>query len=183
VETVLKTWGRIDILVNNAGGGIGPKGLIETRDDEWDAVVNLNLKSQFLCCREVAAPMRRQAWGRIVNIASNAGRYRSNTGFGGLAYSAAKGESSSSPAASCPSAGGGSSKPSPSSFERGCSRRRRWGGSRAPRRSRALPSSSPPRTPATSPVRPSSRMVAGARRERSPQRAPVTSSVARRARA
>jgi len=99
VETVLKTWGRIDILVNNAGGGIGPKGLIETRDDEWDAVVNLNLKSQFLCCREVAAPMRRQAWGRIVNIASNAGRYRSNTGFGGLAYSAAKGESSSSPGA------------------------------------------------------------------------------------
>ena len=35
--------------------------------------------------------MRRQEWGRIINIASNAGRYRSNTGFGGLAYSAAKG--------------------------------------------------------------------------------------------
>ena len=53
--------------------------------------MNLNLKGQFLCCRQVAAPMRRQAWGRIINIASNAGRYRSNTGFGGLAYSAAKG--------------------------------------------------------------------------------------------
>ena len=91
VETVLKTWGRVDILVNNAGGGIGPKGLTETRDEEWDAVVNLNLKGQFLCCREVAAPMRSQKWGRIINIASNAGRYRSNTGFGGLAYSAAKG--------------------------------------------------------------------------------------------
>jgi NAD(P)-dependent dehydrogenase (short-subunit alcohol dehydrogenase family) len=91
VEEVVKTWGRVDILVNNAGGGIGPKGLTETRHDEWDAVVNLNLKGQFLCCREVAAPMRRQAWGRIINIASNAGRYRSNTGFGGLAYSAAKG--------------------------------------------------------------------------------------------
>jgi len=91
VEEVLKAWGRIDILVNNAGGGIGPKGLTETLDEEWDAVVSLNLKGQFLCCREVAGPMRRQQWGRIVNIASNAGRYRSNTGFGGLAYSAAKG--------------------------------------------------------------------------------------------
>jgi 3-oxoacyl-[acyl-carrier protein] reductase len=91
VEEVLKTWGRVDILVNNAGGGVGPKGLSETLDADWDAVVDLNLKSQFLCCRAVAAPMRRQEWGRIINIASNAGRYRSNTGFGGLAYSAAKG--------------------------------------------------------------------------------------------
>ena len=91
VEEVLKMWGRVDILVNNAGGGVGPKGLSETLDADWDAVVDLNLKSQFLCCRAVAAPMRRQAWGRIINIASNAGRYRSNTGFGGLAYSAAKG--------------------------------------------------------------------------------------------
>jgi 3-oxoacyl-[acyl-carrier protein] reductase len=91
VEEVLKTWGRVDILVNNAGGGVGPKGLSETLDADWDAVVDLNLKSQFLCCRAVAAPMRRQAWGRIINIASNAGRHRSNTGFGGLAYSAAKG--------------------------------------------------------------------------------------------
>ena len=82
--------GRVDILVNNAGGGTGPKGL-ETSDAEWDAAVGFNLKSQFLCCRAVAAPMQRQGWGRIINIASNAGRYRSNTGFGGLAYSAAKG--------------------------------------------------------------------------------------------
>ena len=91
VEEVVTAWGRVDILVNNAGGGIGPKGLEETLDAEWDAVVDFNLKSQFLCCRAVAAPMRRQAWGRIINIASNAGRHRSNPGFGGLAYSAAKG--------------------------------------------------------------------------------------------
>lgn len=90
VEEVVREWGRVDIMVNNAGGGmIGPKGLA-TLDAEWDAVVDLNLKSQFLCCRAVAAPMRRQRWGRIINVASNAGRYRSNTGFGGLAYSAAK---------------------------------------------------------------------------------------------
>jgi len=90
-EAVLAAWGRIDVLVNNAGGGIGPRGLMDTRDQEWDAVVDLNLKGQFLCCRAVAPAMRRQGRGRIVNIASNAGRFRSNTGFGGLAYSAAKG--------------------------------------------------------------------------------------------
>jgi 3-oxoacyl-[acyl-carrier protein] reductase len=90
VDDVVAAWGRVDIVVNNAGGGIGPKGLA-TSDAEWDAVVDLNLKSQFLGCRAVAGPMRRQGWGRIINIASNAGRYRSNTGFGGLAYSAAKG--------------------------------------------------------------------------------------------
>jgi len=91
VDEVLARWQRVDILVNNAGGGIGPKGLAETLDAEWDAVVDLNLKSQFLCCRAVAAPMRRQGWGRIINVASNAGRFRSNTGFGGLAYSAPTG--------------------------------------------------------------------------------------------
>jgi 3-oxoacyl-[acyl-carrier protein] reductase len=91
VGDVVQVWGRVDIMVNNAGGGIGPKGLEATLEAEWDAVVDLNLKSQFLCCRAVAAPMRRQGGGRIINIASNAGRYRSNTGFGGLAYSAAKG--------------------------------------------------------------------------------------------
>ena len=91
VDDVVSAWDRVDILVNNAGGGmIGPKGLV-TSDAEWDAVVDVNLKSQFLCCRAVAGPMRRQGRGRIVNVASNAGRYRSNTGFGGLAYSAAKG--------------------------------------------------------------------------------------------
>jgi len=73
VEGVVRAWGRADILVNNAGGGTGPSGL-EVPDAEWDAVVDLNLKSQFLCCRAVAAPMRRQGWGRIINIASNAGR-------------------------------------------------------------------------------------------------------------
>ncbi len=73
VEGVVRAWGRADILVNNAGGGTGPSGL-EVPDAEWDAVVDLNLKSQFLCCRAVVAPMRRQGWGRIINIASNAGR-------------------------------------------------------------------------------------------------------------
>jgi NAD(P)-dependent dehydrogenase (short-subunit alcohol dehydrogenase family) len=90
VGAVTGAWGRIDVLVNNAGGGTRELGL-DVSDEEWDRVVDLNLKSQFLCCRQVSAVMRRQGRGRIVNIASNAGRYRSNTGFAGTPYSAAKG--------------------------------------------------------------------------------------------
>jgi 3-oxoacyl-[acyl-carrier protein] reductase len=89
VEVVVETWGRVDILVNNAGGGGSARGL-EITDEEWDTVVALNLKSQFLCCRAVAPHMERQSRGRIINIASNAGKYRSNTGIGGIHYSAAK---------------------------------------------------------------------------------------------
>ena len=73
------------------------EGLTETRDDEWDAVVNLNPKGQFLCCREVAAPMRRQAWGASSIIASNAGRYRKQYGLRRPRVQRGEGESSSSP--------------------------------------------------------------------------------------
>ena len=90
VGAVTGAWGRLDVLVNNAGGGTRELGL-DVGEAEWDRVVDLNLKSQFLCCREAGAVMRRQGRGRIVNIASNAGRYRSNTGFAGTPYSAAKG--------------------------------------------------------------------------------------------
>jgi NAD(P)-dependent dehydrogenase (short-subunit alcohol dehydrogenase family) len=88
-KLVAEMWGRIDILVNNAGGG-GSAGGLGVPDEQWDAIVALNLKSQFLCCRAVAPYMEGQRYGRIVNMASNAGRYRSNTGIGGIPYAAAK---------------------------------------------------------------------------------------------
>jgi NAD(P)-dependent dehydrogenase (short-subunit alcohol dehydrogenase family) len=91
VEKAVGTFGRVDILVNNAGGGGGVNGLMVS-DEDWDRIITLNLKSQFLCCRAVVPQMERQGYGRIVNISSNAGKYRSNVGtVGGIAYAAAKG--------------------------------------------------------------------------------------------
>jgi NAD(P)-dependent dehydrogenase (short-subunit alcohol dehydrogenase family) len=72
VATVLEALGRLDILVNNAGINIrGP--IEELRDDDWDMVVDTNLKGPWLCCRAVSATMRRQKWGRVVNVSSMLG--------------------------------------------------------------------------------------------------------------
>lgn len=90
VDAAAKRWGRVDILVNNVGGAIGGEGL-DVSEADWDATIALCLKSQFLCCRAVAPGMRERRRGRIINIASNAGKYRSNTGVSSIAYSAAKG--------------------------------------------------------------------------------------------
>lgn len=68
----LKQYGKIDILVNNAG--ITRDGLIvRMKDEDWDAVLAVNLKSAFLCCREVARPMMKARSGKIINIASVVG--------------------------------------------------------------------------------------------------------------
>jgi len=90
VEAVRSEWNRIDILVNNVGGAIGALGL-DVSEDDWEATIALTLKSHYLGCQTVAGTMRAQKNGRIINIASNAGKYRSNTGMGSFAYSAAKG--------------------------------------------------------------------------------------------
>jgi NAD(P)-dependent dehydrogenase (short-subunit alcohol dehydrogenase family) len=90
VAQVMAKWNRLDILVNNIGGRIGGAGLDATKD-EWDATLSLCLTSDFLWCRAAAPFFIANGWGRIVNIASNAGRYRSNTGTSGISYSAAKG--------------------------------------------------------------------------------------------
>jgi 3-oxoacyl-[acyl-carrier protein] reductase len=68
----LEKFGCIDILVNNAG--ITRDGLIvRMKDADWDSVLNINLKSAFLCCREAARPMMKARGGKIVNIASVVG--------------------------------------------------------------------------------------------------------------
>src|SRR5205085_2971842 len=67
VARVLNTFGRIDILANNAG--INIRGPIEfLQESEWDPVLDTNLKGPWLCCREVAEPMKRQKRGRVINV-------------------------------------------------------------------------------------------------------------------
>jgi len=68
-EQALNAFGRVDILVNNAG--ITRDNLIlRMSEEDFDAVLNANLKGAFLCCKEAARRMVRQRWGRIVNLSS-----------------------------------------------------------------------------------------------------------------
>ena len=68
----IATMGRLDILVNNAG--INIRGPIEQLDEgDWDAVIDTNLKGPWLCCRAVAATMKAQKWGRVINVSSMLG--------------------------------------------------------------------------------------------------------------
>ncbi len=67
-------FGRIDILVNNAG--INRRGWFEeATDEDWDRIMEVNLKGPFICSQEVFPYMKRQQSGRIINISSVAGQY------------------------------------------------------------------------------------------------------------
>ncbi len=73
VDHVQKGSGRIDILVNNAG--IIRRGTIETvTEEDWDRVIEVNLKGTFNCCKAVVEIMKSQRYGKIVNISSIAGK-------------------------------------------------------------------------------------------------------------
>jgi 3-oxoacyl-[acyl-carrier protein] reductase len=74
VDAVLARWGRVDVLVNNAGGFSAIRRTEDIPDDEWDAVLRLNVTSAFLCTRAVLPVMKRQGSGAIVNLSSIAGR-------------------------------------------------------------------------------------------------------------
>jgi 3-oxoacyl-[acyl-carrier protein] reductase len=88
VRRVVDEWGRLDILVNNAGMGT-PTVPVETiLPEDWDHTVALNLKSAFLAIRAAVPVMKRQQYGRIVNVSSFAGRNFSL--ISGPQYSAAK---------------------------------------------------------------------------------------------
>lgn len=86
VKTVVDNFGGIDILVNNAG--ITRDGLLmRMKDEDWDAVLNTNLKSIFLCTKAVSKLMMKKRSGRIVNMSSVVGV---NGNAGQANYSAAK---------------------------------------------------------------------------------------------
>ncbi|MBF7083575.1 3-oxoacyl-ACP reductase FabG [Desulfallas sp. Bu1-1] len=86
MKQVLDEYGRVDILVNNAG--ITRDNLLpRLREEDWDAVINVNLKGAYNCARAVMRPMLKARWGRIINISSVVGL----TGNAGQAnYAAAK---------------------------------------------------------------------------------------------
>ena len=74
VAKVVGAWGRLDVLVNNAGI-VGPnKPLTEVADDEWGRTLAINLSGVFYCCRAAVPRMLVNDWGRIVTIASIAGK-------------------------------------------------------------------------------------------------------------
>ncbi len=63
--------GSIDVLVNNAGMG-SPKAALDISEEEWDWMMDLNLKGTFFCCQEAGRRMVAQRGGRIINISSQA---------------------------------------------------------------------------------------------------------------
>ena len=83
----LSDLGRIDILVNNAGIAGKNVPTVDYPIEEWERVLRINLTSQFLCCRAVAPHMVKRRYGRIVNIASIAGKEGNPNA---VAYSASK---------------------------------------------------------------------------------------------
>jgi 3-oxoacyl-[acyl-carrier protein] reductase len=83
---IAKRAGRIDCLVNNAGA-VRDMRFLKMTDEDWDLVMDTNLRSQFLCCRAALPGMIERGYGRIVNISSRAWL----GGFGQANYSAAKG--------------------------------------------------------------------------------------------
>lgn len=73
IDAAVEAFGRVDILINNAG--ITRDGLLmRMKDEDWDAVLNVNLKGAFLCTRAVFKVMSKQRYGRIINIASVVGQ-------------------------------------------------------------------------------------------------------------
>jgi 3-oxoacyl-[acyl-carrier protein] reductase len=87
VDSVLKRGGRIDILVNNAGVAGRAAPIAEQTDEDWHQVIAVNLTGVFYTCRAVIPHMRARQYGRIVNIASVAGK-EGNPNM--VAYSASK---------------------------------------------------------------------------------------------
>jgi NAD(P)-dependent dehydrogenase (short-subunit alcohol dehydrogenase family) len=86
IKKTLEGFERIDILVNTVGGFIYAK-IIDTDEETWDSMININLKSAFLCSKAVLTHMIKQNYGKIINISSRPA-LKGSAGVG--AYSASK---------------------------------------------------------------------------------------------
>ena len=90
VDAVIEEWGHVDILVNGVGGFHGKASIEDISEDQWDEVMARNMKSAFLCAREVVPSMKKQGGGRIVNIGSQAGTTPNPHSASFIPYGAAK---------------------------------------------------------------------------------------------
>lgn len=87
VDLTLEAFGRVDVLFNNAG--ISSPGMLwKLTEEQWDQVINVNLKGTFNCMQAVAKPMMEQKSGSIINVTSSAGLLGT---VGQVNYTAAKG--------------------------------------------------------------------------------------------
>lgn len=87
VGEVQRDWGRVDILVNNAGAHLVER-FMQGKEEEWERILTVNLKSHIVFCRAVLDGMMERQYGKIINVASDAGRAGST---GQAVYGAAKG--------------------------------------------------------------------------------------------
>jgi len=87
IEKTVKAFGKVDFLVNNAGIMFRTR-ISDISAEEWDQVIRVNLTGPFLCVKAVLPEMKKNRFGRIVNISSSAGRSVST--LGGVHYTASK---------------------------------------------------------------------------------------------
>jgi len=78
IDEVISEFGRIDILVNNAAVSIPPSSILSISEEEWDYIIDVNLKGVFFCSQLVVPHMLKQHYGRIINISSIGGRAGGN---------------------------------------------------------------------------------------------------------
>jgi 3-oxoacyl-[acyl-carrier protein] reductase len=88
VEKVVSLWGSVDILINNAGI-VSPKPFLETTQQEWDKIMAVNLKGVYNTCFTVLPGMIEQKYGKIINVASIAGKTGGGF-FGNTLYGTSK---------------------------------------------------------------------------------------------
>jgi 3-oxoacyl-[acyl-carrier protein] reductase len=74
-KAAFERFGRVDILANIAGIYYPKASVTDLSEEDWDRTIDINLGSNFLCCREFVPSMRRQKSGRIISIASGIGHY------------------------------------------------------------------------------------------------------------